>query len=1460
MTRRKSLILSLAAVPLLALVAVVCVLLWANSGAGRAYAVRSVVDAMASPEQSLTIEGHEGSLLSEIRLSGVTLADADGAWLRAGSARLLWRPSTLLTGTLTVDELVIEDLAVLRAPLPGAESEPSDEALEIPSLPVEIVIGNLLVADVTLDKSLLGTAASFRITGSAGTEQRETLRSALTLERSDGVPGRLQAKATYAPGSDRLTLDLQVAEPAGGLAARLLDLPDLPPVSLTLRGDGTLTKWPGTLEADLQDLLRVEATIGLARIDDGLRAVVDAKATPAAALADQTVGLPWSLLAGGLDLTLDLVAQEDNRFELSALALESPAVMAAVTAQLDLDDETVDAKGDITLRDPAAIADALAPLSLAGANAQIRASGALLQPEIALTLVANGLSGPDLSVEGITADLALTPDPGATSGGLRGSGQITGISLEPKAATEALLGPEIDWSLAGSVDLQTLRADIERFTLEAATVGLGAVGQADLEAGDMQFDIDGNLSDLSALQSIVGLPVEGALRLSAQVDGRDFGATLTTRLEGQADALALGEPIATALLGPAPKVAADVILDAEGSLSIQTARIEGAASLVTGDLRLDLEGETLEGQVDARLDALAPLSDPLGTPLEGALSVTAQVSGALADPTIEATLDGTALNVADVALGAAQVVLQLSNAATAPSGSLQAELPGFAGGLTSDLNFQLQDTLLSISALRLQAPSTEAEGEIALQLDSGLAEGTLALNSTDLGPWLAFAGLPGDGRLEAEARLSAASGRQGASLSGSAQDLVLNDGETPLRLAKAEFSVTASDIAALQADDLSVTVSGLEAGTVSLTEASLRGSGGQTGLDFNLAARGQAVTAFDLVGEGRFAADDDGLTLTLARLSGSALQQPVSLTSPLSLASGSAGSVLSGLDLTFGQARLSGDAQLSGQALAADLSIEALSLDLLAAVAPDLPVGGVLTSQVQIAGTPTNPSGTATLQLREITLAKAKDLPPLSADLTADWQSARLDLDLTLEGFAGEAARVEATLPLALDPESFAPVVSDTAPISGQVTWQGDLQEVMPLVPAADQIASGPASLALTASGSLADPRLSGDLTLDGARFENLDTGTVLTDLNLTIALEGERATLARLEAGDGGDGRLSGSGYLDIEPDTDFPFELALTFEDFMALRRDDMKAQQRGELSIKGTIQEALLSGALTIEPVEIQISNDLPPEVVDLQVVEVNNSAVGKEDPKETDPADTGPVIDLDLQIDMPKRVYVRGLGLESEWGGAFAITGDSSAPQIDGKLSVIRGQLSLLGRVFQLTRGSVGLASGGEIDPELDIEAQNQRGDLTATVLVTGRASKPELTLTSVPELPQDEILARVLFDKSTSELSTFEAVQLAEAVASFTTGSSGSSGVLDLARDTLGLDVLRVESGEGASAGPAVSAGQYVADGVYVGVKQGAQPGSSSVGVEVELTPNISVKSDVGQSGESDIGVRFRWDY
>jgi len=151
----------------------------------------------------------------------------------------------------------------------------------------------------------------------------------------------------------------------------------------------------------------------------------------------------------------------------------------------------------------------------------------------------------------------------------------------------------------------------------------------------------------------------------------------------------------------------------------------------------------------------------------------------------------------------------------------------------------------------------------------------------------------------------------------------------------------------------------------------------------------------------------------------------------------------------------------------------------------------------------------------------------------------------------------------------------------------------------------------------------------------------------------------------------------------------------------------------------------------------------------------------------------VVTLDLDIQAPGKVYVRGRGLDTELEGKFAVTGTHVKPNIDGTLQMRRGTLNILNRQFNFSRGQVAFDGVPKQEPTLDFKADAKpTPDAKMAVRVTGPASRPSFSLWSEPELPQDEILSRILFGKSVGAITPPEALELAASVAALSGAGSG----------------------------------------------------------------------------------------
>jgi len=190
---------------------------------------------------------------------------------------------------------------------------------------------------------------------------------------------------------------------------------------------------------------------------------------------------------------------------------------------------------------------------------------------------------------------------------------------------------------------------------------------------------------------------------------------------------------------------------------------------------------------------------------------------------------------------------------------------------------------------------------------------------------------------------------------------------------------------------------------------------------------------------------------------------------------------------------------------------------------------------------------------------------------------------------------------------------------------------------------------------------------------------------------------------------------------------------------------------------------------------------------------------------------------------------------------------------GGFDLIRGRLDLLGRRLNLTEGSVRMR--GSFDPVIRFAANAQVEDVTVGLLLEGLASEPELTVTSSPELPEEEALSFLLFGREATQISAFQAVQLALAVR--TLSGRGGTSLTEKLRENLGIDDLDI--GTDADGNTQAKAGKYISDNVYTDVTVKSD-GESQINLNLEVRPTMTIRGRLSSDGGTGIGVFFERDY
>ncbi|MEM1078024.1 MAG: translocation/assembly module TamB domain-containing protein [Pseudomonadota bacterium] len=505
-------------------------------------------------------------------------------------------------------------------------------------------------------------------------------------------------------------------------------------------------------------------------------------------------------------------------------------------------------------------------------------------------------------------------------------------------------------------------------------------------------------------------------------------------------------------------------------------------------------------------------------------------------------------------------------------------------------------------------------------------------------------------------------------------------------------------------------------------------------------------------------------------------------------------------------------------------------------------------------------------------------------------------LDLSVTG-GGTSAQTDLDISLALDSlDRIVPGFPGATEFSGTVRSGGGRYTV-------DGSGSGPAGLRLNVGGSVAEDFASADLTVDGAvrmelaqpflsprtasgaigfevavngplgldsvtatlRVENgrvadPTVGFALEQLGGTVGLASSTTTLDLSGRGNRG-GRISLGGSLGLDPPQQAALDididrLRFALQGFVETRLD-------GAIALDGPLTGgAVLSGQIDLDETEIRIPDgggtagtlEGIQHVGASQGVERTLSHAGlKAQPDPPSAANApGPPLGLDLLINSPTQIFVRGFGLDAELGGSVEITGTSSNPRPVGEFELQRGRLDVLGQRLDLTEGEILLTAS--VIPNLRFVASTETDEYEVAAIISGPADDPEISFESTPTLPEDEVLARLLFDSEVSSLSPLQALQLANSLVAVRNGTG--LGFFNALREEAGLDDLDLTTEEDGQTN--LRLGKYISDDVYTNVNINNE-GETEIDLNVELTDSLTARGTAG-TDNSSIGIFFERDY
>ena len=1268
---------------------------------------------------------------------------------------------------------------------------------EGPLLPdLDIDVGRLEIGELDIAQSVTG--------------ERHLLRVAADVKIADAraiVNGNMRAlTAPGVGGGDRLTVRLNAVPDENELDIALdLDAPANgllagltgaeQPVKLTLNGEGNWAKWDGVLEG--QSGADKLADIAI-RARDGTF-TVRGEARPGLFVSG-----PGSNMLEPIT-TIDLTATgEERKYDIKG-EIGSDNFRLAANGLVDLGHNRMrDLNIDFRLLKPSVIAD---NLSGAGIAATVVLNGDFAAPTIDYVLNAARIGFADTTVVGLRA-----------SGSAKMAEEQWRIPLQARAQRIAGLNEGIgalltNVRLNGDFAYANGRLLSDNLRINSDGINATAVVVADLNEGIYTGGLKGRINGYR-VESVGIFNIDSNIDLKSGSNGA-FALSGTVRARSSR----IFNDGVREFLGGNSLIVADVSYGSDGIARVKSLNIAAPSFRIT-------QGSgsyTPSGGINFAAKGMSDQYGPLGI----------NVSGTVARPvaTVAAARPG-------LGVGARNVIA-----------TIRGNAKGYAVVADGDSDYGPFDANVDILAGR--GPLTidvNAESQFA---GVGL---TGRVRQTASGPFAGQLAASGSG-IDGEVMLSAFSGKQRAIVAATALNSRL-PGPAGLTLERAiiDADIILYDQPQLVAD---VQIEGLQMQELQIAaaRAKIDYRGGQGSA--KIMAEGRNRVPF------RFAANAIlDPKLWRVALDGRANGVEFKTRSAARIIpEGDKYTLLpTTIDLSRGSIQLAGD---YGRGLNIQSRLKDVNLAIINPMMPGLGLGGVATGSLDFAQSSPSafPEADARLQIDDFTRTSVASVSqPVDMHfvgrLLADGGNARV----IFRRRGAAIGRMHVNLrPL---PPGAGPWTTRlfAAPLSGGLRYNGPASTLFSLAALPDQDLRGAVGVAADFSGRVQAPVLTGVVRANNLVYENSSYGTRLANMRVRGEFTNDRLEVTELTA-QAGDGTISGKGFVSLSSAKGYPLQLALDLDNATLARGNDLATSATGEIQLVNNATTApTIRGRIRLPETRYRIVYEGSTKVATLTGVRRKPALGRKKITGEADSVSGVPSnwkLDIDLSAD--NQIYVTGMGLDSEWSADIKVRGTTGAPILTGGIDLIRGTLDFAGRSFDLQSGRLRFNGNSTINPTLRLVASGEADEVNITINIAGSAENPEIAFSSTPSLPQDEIMARILFGNSIGELSPIQAVQLASSLNGLR-GGGGGLNPLGVLQSSVGIDRLRIlgadkDSGRSTS----IAAGQYISNDVYVEIVTDAR-GYTATQLEISLTPALSVLSSVSSFGGSNVNLRYRKDY
>lgn len=399
-------------------------------------------------------------------------------------------------------------------------------------------------------------------------------------------------------------------------------------------------------------------------------------------------------------------------------------------------------------------------------------------------------------------------------------------------------------------------------------------------------------------------------------------------------------------------------------------------------------------------------------------------------------------------------------------------------------------------------------------------------------------------------------------------------------------------------------------------------------------------------------------------------------------------------------------------------------------------------------------------------------------------------------------------------------------------------------------------SAGLSLGGTLAKPRIKGDLEVNEVKLSLTQLRNSLFTEHAELSFNGSKMTLPRMEFRSRV-GRAYLQGKMDL---SDFTYRADLEMEK-IRFNPHSIKTDLSGDLRIEKKDEFLSVKGKAKVTAGRIRLYPGRLKTVKDISFIERGENLAAEFSLEEQ--SQSGfyrEKTSLDISVDISSGTWIKTKEANFNTSGKLRLKKKPGADlNLQGNIVSSEGYYAVFGKLFDIEDATLNF-TGASDNPALNVKAFYDAGDVDVHVTVTGDLREPDLSLSSNPDLEEVDIISYIVFGASSNRLQNRQRAFVGKFATAIAAG-----GISELLSSEIGLDLLSIQEGERGFEDSTLKVGSYVTKDIFVGYER--SPSTTPLDQTVQMRNKLNLEwrlnrrfSVESQMGGENPGVDFFYNF